>query len=156
MRKLLLASIAFGFLLAPAHAATKVYLGLCPASIGGADQGPEGVAVTKSNTGTAASTAAALPAVAGRLNVITGFEIEASNGTAGAVNQVTVAGLIGGTMTYDINTLAAAATTPQPPPLIVELQNPIPASAVNTAITVTFPALTGGTGVSVNVHGCLL
>jgi len=116
--------------------------------------GKEAIPVTSSATGTTGSVVATLPAGgANTLTFISGFEILASNGTAAAANNVVVANTISGNLNYTINTLAAAATVQGPGHLVVEFNPPIPANTLNTAITVTWPALAGGTGVSVTAHG---
>jgi hypothetical protein len=120
------------------------------------DTGKRAVPVTSSATGTTGAVVATLPAgttAVPMLTYITGFEVCASNGTGAAANNVVVANTISGNLNYTINTLAAAATVAGPGHLIVEFNPPIPANALNTAITVTWPALAGGTGVSVTAHG---
>jgi hypothetical protein len=68
---------------------------------------------------------------------------------AGANFTATVAGTIGGTMSYTVVAPTGAGT-----PLIVEFNPPIPASAVNTAIVVTLPALgAGNTHATCVAHG---
>lgn len=97
--------------------------------------------------------AASLPAVAGETNYITGFEITGSGATAGLPVDVTVVGLIGGVTLHYNYTFAVGVLLPNQP-LLIEFPNPIPASAVNTAITVSCPA--GGAGNTRNavvVHG---
>jgi hypothetical protein len=98
-----------------------------------------------------------MPAVANQTNFISGLEVTANNPT-GAVNAtVTVAGLAsGGTLVYGLNALATGAAVPNPVPLIIEFNTPIPASAVNVAITVTLSALGAGGIGQVNVHGFLV
>jgi hypothetical protein len=155
MKRVVAALLLTAALAAPATAA-ETNLGICPAANLGGGGGERGVPLTSSATGTTGSVVATLAATQGRLTAITGFEVLASNGTAGAANNVVVAGTVSGSLNYTINTLAAAATVQGPPPLIVEFPYPIPASALNTAITVTWPALAGGTGVSVTAHGCTL
>jgi hypothetical protein len=99
-----------------------------------------------------ASAAAAMPADAARINYITGFEVTASGSTAGLAVTVTVAGILGGTMSYTF--VAPVGVLVPAQPLVVEFPDPIPASAINTAITVTCPALgSGNTNATVNVHG---
>lgn len=88
-------------------------------------------------TGTTGAVVATLPAAVGRLTHITGFSVGRS---AGAGATVTVAGLAAGSLLF---TSVAGA------PLTVAFDPPLPASALNTVITVTSAA--DGTGVNVNV-----
>jgi len=111
------------------------------------------IPVTNSAQGTTAATTATLPASPARLTYISGFEVTEINPTATAVITITVANTIGGSMIYTLNTLAAAATTPNPPPLIVEFPMPIPANAINTTITVTASAAGAGGVANVVAHG---
>lgn len=99
-----------------------------------------------------ASAAATLATTSGKTTYITGFEVTAGGATAGAVVTVTVTGTITGTLSYTfaVPTGAVLAATP----LIVEFTTPIPASATNTTIVVTCPALgTGNTNATVVAHG---
>lgn len=103
----------------------------------------------------AASAVATLPAVASRTNYITGFDMTGTGATAAAVVTVTVAGLAGGSITF-IATAVAGATLANPV-LSIRFPAPIPASAVNTAITVTCPSLgAGNTNNVVNAYGFLV
>lgn len=89
-----------------------------------------------------ASAVATLAGAAGKTTYITGFELTAGGATGAALVQATVAGVLGGTLTYIFGFPAGVTTIATP--LIVEFPEPIPASAANTAIVVTLPA--GGTG----------
>jgi hypothetical protein len=99
---------------------------------------------------------ATLPAVTGRTNFLTGFEITGTGATVGAAVTVTVTNLIGGvtaSYTYASATGATVANTP----LIVQFPEPIPASAVNTAIAVSCPSIgAGSTNNTVVAHGYYL
>ena len=109
--------------------------------------------VTNSSGNVANSAAvASLAAVAGKLNYVTGFEVTSSGSTTGAVVLVTLVGVVGGTMTFVYTTAAGALVGNAP--LIVEFIKAVPASALNTAITVNLPALgLGNTNAAVVVHG---
>jgi hypothetical protein len=99
-----------------------------------------------------ASAAATLAAAVGKTTYITGFEITGGGATAAALVLATVTGLSGGTATYIVG--AVAGVTLQNQPLVVKFQIPIPASATNTAIVVTLPALgAGNTNAAVVAHG---
>jgi hypothetical protein len=95
--------------------------------------------ITASATGTTAATVATLPSVAAKTTYISGFTIT-SNATAAASGAAIVAGTKSGSLNYFQNTgVATAAQT-----LSQTFIPAIPASAVNTAITVTSAA--AGTG----------
>lgn len=118
--------------------------------------GKESTAICDSATGTTGAVSAVLAAGgANVLTYITGFTACFSTPTTGLTVDVTV-GVLTGTKTlhYAVQALAAAATVQPPPPLVVNFPEPIPASALNAAITVTVPALgAGATGVSVEARG---
>jgi hypothetical protein len=99
-----------------------------------------------------AAAVATLPGVAGQTTFITGFEVTATGSTAVLIVLVTVAGILGGTKTYEF--VFPAGVTTLANPLVVEFSRPIPASAVNTAITVTLPAGgAGNTNAAATAHG---
>lgn len=99
-----------------------------------------------------ASAAATLAGVAAKTNYLTGFQITAAGATAAACVNATVAGVITGTMTYTF--CVPAGTAAGATPLSVSFNPPIPASAVNTAIVVTLPALgAGNTNAAVSAQG---
>lgn len=125
-------------------------------AIGGNDFPAGATPVNAASGNVAAAVAAAtLPAVAGKTNYVTGFEITAGGATAAALVAATLAGILGGTATYIF--AAPAGATVGAAPLIVTFRKPLPASAVNTAITISLPSLgAGNTNASVNIHGFLL
>lgn len=99
-----------------------------------------------------ASAVASLPAVAGKTNFITGFQLTSGGATAAGCVSATVTGLISGTATYTYCVPAGATAAANP--LDITFYPPVPASAVNTAITVTLPALgAGNTNATANVQG---
>lgn len=100
-----------------------------------------------------ATATATMPAVVGKTNYITGFSITGSGATAAASVTATLVGLMGGaTMNYTVTAVAGAALAN--PALIVSFPTPIPASAANTAITLSVPALGAGNVRSMaNIHG---
>jgi len=100
-----------------------------------------------------ATASAALPATAGVTNFIYGFDVYGTGATAASVVNCTVAGTAStGTPTF-AQAVPAGATTAITPTL-VRFPEPLPASAVNTAITVSCPAFgSGNTNASVNVYG---
>lgn len=99
-----------------------------------------------------ASAAASLSAKPGLTNYLTGFEITSGGATAAALALVTIVGLLGGTLTYVLGVVAGVAAANAP--LLVTFNPPLPASAVNTAITLTVPALgSGNTQAAIVMHG---
>lgn len=99
-----------------------------------------------------ANAVATLAGVSAKTTYITGFEITSSGATVGTVVTITVTGTITGTLTYIY--AAPAGVLLMGTPLFVEFSKPIPASAANTAIVVTLPALgTGNTNAAVVAHG---
>lgn len=115
---------------------------------------PTSATATSASSGNVAnaSAVATLAAVADKTNYLSGFTLTAGGATAGACVNATVTGLLGGTKTYTFCTPtgAAAAATP----LSVGFVPPLPASAVNTAIVVTLPALgAGNTNAAANAQG---
>lgn len=99
-----------------------------------------------------ATATASLAGVAAKTTYITGFDVTGSGATAGSVVSVTVTGLLGGTSTYTLAVSAGAAVGNAP--LVIDFVPPLPASAVNTAIVVTCPALgLGNTNNTVNAYG---
>lgn len=83
---------------------------------------------------------------------ITGFEVTGAGATAGLAVAVTVSGLLGGSRVYTYAFAVGALIANMP--LIVPYNPPLPASAINTAITVSCPASgIGGTNNTVVAHG---
>lgn len=99
-----------------------------------------------------ASAAATLAAVSGKTNYLSGFTITASGATAASVVTATVTGLKGGTVAYTVAVPAGVTASVQP--LVVSFYPALPASAANTAIVVTLPALgSGNTNATVSATG---
>lgn len=112
--------------------------------------------VASSGNVAAAVATATLPALAGRTTYITGFEVTGAGATAGAAVTVTVSNIIGAvTLSYTYTAAVGAAVANQP--LTVQFPEPIPGTAVNTAIAVSCPSLgTGNTNNTVVAHGFYL
>jgi hypothetical protein len=120
-----------------------------PLGADGADATP--VSATSGNVANAVA-AATIPAVANKTAYIAGFDIDGSGATAGLVVNPTMAGVISGTKTYVYGAAAGVLVANQS--LCKRFNPPIPASAVNTAITVSCPALgAGNTNNAVNAYG---
>lgn len=99
-----------------------------------------------------ASAVASLAAASSKTNYLTGVHMHFSGATAASVVNATITGLIGGTMTIPIAVPAGA--TVGGVGVDLDFAVPIPASAVNTAITATLPALgAGNTNAAVYVRG---
>lgn len=99
-----------------------------------------------------ASAVATLTGTATTTVYIAGFEITGGGATAASVVTVTVAGLLGGTRSYTYGAVAGAGVPNAP--LVVAFNPPLPASAINTPIVVTCPALgSGNTNATVVAHG---
>lgn len=108
-----------------------------------AADGTAAVPVTSSSGNVAnAAAVATLAAAASKTTYITSLIITGAGATAGSVVLATLAGVIGGTMTFVVAVPAGAAAGLTP--LVIQFPKPIPASAVNTAITLTLPALGAG------------
>ncbi len=108
----------------------------------GIEEPEEADYVYASATSAAGATAVAtLPAVAGKRNYLLGFVITSTNPAAAVNGVVTVTGL-GTTLSFQF-----VESTTLGGKLVVQFSKPLPASALNTAIAVTLPAIaTGGLG----------
>lgn len=103
--------------------------------------------VTASATATGATATATMPAVAGKTNVLTGFDVSAT-GTITA-GTATVTGIGSGTLTYGI---PAGMTTP----LVVQFTSPMVCTAgPNNTIAVACSTL-GAASAFVNAYGFLV
>ena len=113
---------------------------------------PSGITSASSGNVANANAVATLAAVAGKTTFITGFEVTSGGATTAALVTATVAGLLGGTASYTYGASAGALLANTP--LMVTFNPPLPASALNTAIVVTLPALgLGNTNATVAAHG---
>lgn len=115
---------------------------------------PSGALALAASSGNVANAVAAatLVAVAGKTAYLTGFEVTGAGATAGLPVSVTVTGLLGGTLTFTYAAAAGVLVANQP--LIIQFPIPLPASAVNTNIVVSCPALgAGNTNNTVSAHG---
>jgi len=111
--------------------------------------------VVKGASGAAQTNAPALPAVANKTNYLEGFDITGGGATAASIIEVSVTGLAGGTIKYELNILAGV-TGPMNAQggFSVRFPEPLPGSALNTAITVSCPSFgSGNTNASVVAYG---
>lgn len=107
-----------------------------------------------SNNKANASAAAAIPATAGEFSYLNSFHITGTGATAASVVEATVSD---GTWTLKYEVLVPAGVTAALPNMFVNFPTPLRSSAVNTAITVTLPALgSGNTNACVNAIGYVL
>lgn len=110
----------------------------------GAGQYPTGaIPITGNGTGTTGAVVGTLTGLAGKTTYICGFDVSALGGTA-AIGPITIAGLKGSSMVYQLSSLAAGIT------LSRTFSPCIPASAAGTPITTT--TTTDGTASVVDVN----
>jgi hypothetical protein len=102
--------------------------------------------VTGNGTGTTGAVVGTLAGVASKTTFICGFSVDAIGGTA-SVGPITVAGLVGSSMVFQMSSSATGAFREK------TFSPCIPASAANTAITTTTTAAAGATAVDVNSWG---
>lgn len=100
-------------------------------------------AITGNGAGTTGAVVGTLAGAAAKTTYICGFNVSAIGGTA-AVGPITIAGLITSSMVYQMASTASGNTVGQ------TFTPCIPASAANTAITITTTA--DGTASAVNVN----
>jgi hypothetical protein len=101
-----------------------------------------------SSTGSAGTaTSTTIPAASGKTSYIIGFDVTIGAASAAAVSLVAVTG-IANTLNYQVQQETGAGAT-----LTIRYPFPIPASAVNQAITVSVPATTNGGVVGISAYG---
>lgn len=103
--------------------------------------------ITAIATGTTGAVVGTLAAFPGRTTYICGVDVSAIGGTA-AVGPIVIAGLTGGSFTYQASSTAAGGL-----PLTRTYTPCIPAATLNTAITITTTADGTATAVDVNAWG---
>jgi hypothetical protein len=110
--------------------------------------GPTQVAITGNAAGTTGAVVGTLAASStGQTTYICGFNVQSIGGTA-AVGPITIAGLTGSSQVYQGSSTAAGGTVAS-----AAFFPCIPASAVNTAITITTTADGSASAVDVNSWG---
>lgn len=101
------------------------------------------VQLTDSNGNAAnAQAQATFAATASVTNYITSMTVTGGGSTAGLATFVTLAGLADGSLFFPV--VAPVGALVPFPPLVVKFDPPLAASAANTAITATLPALGAG------------
>lgn len=101
------------------------------------------------STGSTGAVVGTLAAASGKTTYICGFNVQAIGGTA-TVGPITIAGLVGASQVYqtDVNSATVGKTVAS-----ATFSPCIPASATNTAITITTTANGTATAVDVNSWG---
>lgn len=99
--------------------------------------------ITGNAAGTTGAVVGTLAAAPGKTTYICGFNVSAIGGTA-AVSPITIAGLTGSSMVYQLASSAGGVTSG------LTFTPCIPAATLNTAITITTTA--DGTATAVNVN----
>jgi hypothetical protein len=94
-----------------------------------------------SAAGTTGAVVSSVAGISGRCAYLAGFSYQGSNATAAQNGVVTTTA---GNLSFAYPTLAAAATTPQPPPLTVTFNPAITAGITGQGHVVTGPALGAG------------
>jgi len=98
-----------------------------------------------------ANAVATLAGAAGKTTYISGFTCNAAGATGALAVDLTVAGVLGGTLH---NSFTFPVTPAAAYPFVEQFIPPLPASAVNTAIVITLPAGgVGNTSASCNAQG---
>lgn len=114
---------------------------------GGAGAFPTAATAIQGNgSGTTGAVVGTLAGAAAKTTYICDFDVSAIGGTA-PVGPVVVAGLLGGSKTYQLSSSAAGVIYSK------SFSPCLPASAVNTAITITTTANGTATAVNVNSSG---
>lgn len=132
---------------------TRSNVGLAtPLPVAAMPPGGAGAQVNGAASVANASAVATLAGTSGKRTWITGFQVTGLGATAAGSASVTVAGLAGGSLQYVLAVPAGAAAGVTP--LVVSFPQPLAASALNTAITVTAAAFgAGNTSAIVTAQG---
>jgi hypothetical protein len=104
------------------------------------------------NSLVAGATTVTIPAIAGRTAYVTGFQVTGGGATGASVITITLAGVIGGTITYFLAIPAGAAVGVTP--LEVVFTPPLAASGPGVAIVLTVPTFgAGNTNAATSIQG---
>lgn len=118
---------------------------------------PNGATPVSAASGTvaAATATATIPAVAGRITYLAGFQITGTGATTGLAVAPTVTGTVTGTLTYAWAAVAGVLLLNNP--LTILFDPPLSASAAGIPIAVSCPTLgSGNTNCAVVAHGYYL
>jgi hypothetical protein len=108
--------------------------------------------VASSGNVIAATATASLAAAPGLMNYVCSFSITGSGATTAVIVQPTITGLNGGTLTFTVGVIAGVLLNQ--PPLDIRFTPCQPATALNTAITLSVPSFgSGNTNVTANIFG---
>jgi hypothetical protein len=109
------------------------------------------------SSGGAAQITVSLPATAGKVNYLEGFDISGSGATGASVIEANITGLNGGTLFYELPIVAGANLAAFPligPVYSVRFPEPIAATGANVAVTLTVPSFgAGNTNSSATLYG---
>lgn len=110
-----------------------------------------GTFVVGTSTGAAQANSPTMPAVSAKTNYCAGFTVTGGGATAGSAITIT---LSDGTKTLNFMTNIPAGVSTPLTPMVIAFPEPIPASASNTAWTLTVPSFgSGNTAASANIWG---
>src|SRR6266496_1532536 len=119
-----------------------------PITLGSAGYPSASTPIAGNASGSTSAVIGTLAGVASKTTYMCDFDVSAL-GTSGSIGPIVISGLLGGSKTYQIGTLATGTQQ-----LISKNFTPcIPASAVNTAIVITTTADATATAVNVNSSG---
>lgn len=112
---------------------------------------PFGTPVYGTVSAAAATMSAGVAAVSAKTSYLDGFDLDGLGATAGSAIAVTIAGVLGGTLTLNIGITAGISTPVQ----VSKRFNPaLKGSTTNAAIVVTVPSYgSGNTSASLNTYG---
>lgn len=129
-----------------------------PNPISGSPQPSVATVVAASGNVAAGTATATLAAVAGRTLFLEGFDLTGSGPTTASAINLTVTGLLGGTLTYTLTPLAGILLAAFPNGMLsVRFPTPLQASAANQAIAVVMPSLgSGSSNAAVVAYGFLI
>jgi hypothetical protein len=98
---------------------------------------------------------ATITSAAGRTAYLNGFQVSGLGATAAGMAGITITGLVGGTLNFAFPVPAGVGVAA--PPMVVNFQTPLQASAVNTNIVVTVASFgSGNVGAAVMAEGYLI
>lgn len=109
------------------------------------------------STASSAAMTATLTTQTGKMTYCTGFDVGGGGATANTQVQITLAGLQAGTLTFAMNVLSTVGVAVNAAGgLSVRFPDPLPASAIGTAIVISVPSYgAGNTLSSVNLYGLI-
>ncbi len=112
---------------------------------------PLGTPIYATGNGAAQANNVTLTIPAAKMGYLDGFDIDGTGATAGSAVAVTITGLLGGTLTFQVG-IPAGATVPVQ--ISKRFSPPLQASAVATNIVVNVPSFgTGNLAASTNAYG---